>query len=334
MYESFFIKMSQDGFSQIDLTAPGFASSQESFLLNSFDINLLNISTVEKALDPNVQPNEQPMDPNVESNAQQDPSLLNVAGSANVDDKNVKRLSLRRNSGNREHWKKAAGVWVPSEKYREERREARARSRRSQRKYVSVEQATPSKVEMTQSKVVTENESDKSDDSLALMAVSQHCSNRKYLKATKASFSSSKASLAPVTNSNIPNTEIPSLSPKVHILRVDNIPANIPATSDISDVSASLFSNAMCTAVETTKGEILAEINNLYQNFYKDLHAKVLQLQTSLRELSQFREGLASSCNNPLTISLDITIASLTCEIKKAECILSSFTTNSVNFPS
>nr|XP_022921004.1 uncharacterized protein LOC111429348 isoform X2 [Onthophagus taurus] len=278
--------MSQDGFSQIDLTAPGFASSQELFLLNSFDINLLNISTVEKALDPNVQPNEQPMDPNVESNAQQDPSLLNVAGSANVDDKNVKRLSLRRNSGNREHWKKAAGVWVPSEKYREERREARARSRRSQRKYVSVEQATPSKVEMTQSKVVTENESDKSDDSLALMAVSQHCStvNRKYLKATKASSSSSKASLAPasVTNSNIPNTEIPSLSPKVHISRVDNI----PATSDISDVSASLFSNATCTAVETTKGVILAEINSLYQNFYKDLHEKVRQLQTSLRELS------------------------------------------------
>ncbi|XP_071053696.1 uncharacterized protein [Onthophagus taurus] len=213
--------MSQDGFSQIDLTAPGFASSQELFLLNSFDINLLNISTVEKALDPNVQPNEQPMDPNVESNAQQDPSLLNVAGSANVDDKNVKRLSLRRNSGNREHWRKVAGVWVPSEKYREERREARARSRRSQRKYVSVEPATPSKVEMTQSKVVTENESDKSNDSLALMAVSQHCStvNRKYLKATKASSSSSKASLAPapVTNSNIPNTEIPSLSPKVQV---------------------------------------------------------------------------------------------------------------------
>nr|XP_022911932.1 uncharacterized protein LOC111422897 [Onthophagus taurus] len=318
--------MSQDGFSQIDLTALGFASSQESFLLNSFDINLLNISTVEKALDPNVQPNEQPMDPNVESNAQQDPSLLNVAGSANVDDKNVKRLSLRRNSGNREHWKKAAGVWVPSEKYREERqerREARARSRRSQRKYVSVEPATPSKVEMTQSKVVIENDSDKSDDSLALIAVSQHCStvNRKYLKATKAS--SSKASLtpAPVTNLNIPNTEIPSLSPQVHILRVDNIPANIPATSDISDVSASLFSNAMCTAVETTKGVILAEINSLYPNFYKDLHEKVRQLQTSLRELS-------------LRISLDITIASLTCEIKKAESILSSFTTNSVNFPS
>nr|XP_022908739.1 uncharacterized protein LOC111420066 [Onthophagus taurus] len=304
--------MSQDCFSQIDLTAPGFASSQESFLLNSFDINLLNISTVEKALDPNVQPNEQPMDPNVESNAQQDPSLLNVAGSANVDDNNVKRLSLRRNSGNREHWKKAAGVWIPSEKYREERREARARSRRSQRKYMSVEPATPSKVEMTQSKVVIENESDKSDDSLALMAVSQHCSG----------------SIFKLLRLLLLLLKLHWLL--LHILRVDNIPAN----SDISDVSESLFSNAMCTAVETTKGVILAEINSLYQNFYKDLHEKVRQLQTSLRELSQFREGLASSCNNSLTISLDITIASLTCEIKKAESILSSFTTNSVNFPS
>ncbi|XP_071053092.1 uncharacterized protein [Onthophagus taurus] len=103
-----FFPMSQDGFSQIDLTAPGFVSNQESFLLNSFDINLLNISTVEKALDPNVQPNEQPMDPNVESNTQQDPSLLNIIGSANIDDKNVKRLAIRRNSGNREHWKNTA----------------------------------------------------------------------------------------------------------------------------------------------------------------------------------------------------------------------------------
>ncbi|XP_071056174.1 uncharacterized protein [Onthophagus taurus] len=101
--------MSQDGFSQIDLTAPGFAS-QESFLLNSFDINLLNMSTVEKALDPNVQPNEQPMDPNVESNVQQATALPNIAGSSKVDDKNVKHLSLslRRKSGNREHRKKGA----------------------------------------------------------------------------------------------------------------------------------------------------------------------------------------------------------------------------------
>ncbi|XP_071053929.1 uncharacterized protein [Onthophagus taurus] len=330
--------MSQDGFSQIDLTAPGFAS-QESFLLNSFDINLLNMSTVEKALDPNVQPNEQPMDPNVESNVQQTTALPNIAGSSKVDDKNVKHLSLslRRKSGNREHRKKGAGVWLPPDKYRELRRETRARSRSTKHKRVSVEPATLSKVEVTHSEMAS---GDESNDSLSLMAVSQHCTeNRTYLKAINAAFvskassskaSSSKASSIPTppTNINIPTIEVPSLSPKVQILRVDTI----PATSVISDVPASLFSNAMCAAVETTKEEILTEINILYQNFYKDLHAKVLQLQTSLRELAQFREGLASSSNHSLTTSLDITVATLTVEMKKAEFILSSLHTN--NFPS